>query len=173
MKLFLSHSHEDQAFAETLSQALEARGFELLTMARLNPGVGGKSAITQAVSECEGFLFVVGRESEQDRWQQLEWQTALESDWDRVPQRPMVPILLGDVMVPAFLADRVALRVKSSADVPVDRIAYLLLNPEETHLPVNYDKARREQEQRLDVLKRFALSLKLANQHPEGYSFKR
>jgi hypothetical protein len=115
-------------------------------------------------------LFLVGPQSQEDRWLQVEWQTILESDWDRVPQRPMIPILLGDVAVPAFLADRVALRTERSMDLPVDRIVQLLVNPEQTRLPVNYDQARQEQKQRLDVSKHFALALKLASQRPEGHS---
>ena len=170
MKVFISRSYEDRAVAFRLACALEERTLEPWTSARLEPGKDWKAAISQAVSESQGFLFLVGPQSQEDRWLQVEWQAILESDWDRVPQRPMIPILFGNVAVPAFLADRVALRAEASMDLPVDRIVQLLLNPEETRLPVNYDQARQEQKQRLDVLKQFALSLKLAGQHPEGHS---
>ena len=170
LKVFISHSYEDRAVALRLACALEERTLEPWTSARLEPGKDWKAAISQAVSESQGFLFLVGPQSQEDRWLQVEWQAILESDWDRVPQRPMIPILFGDVAVPIFLADRVALRAEASMDLPVDRIVQLLLNPEETRLPVNYDQARQEQKQRLDVLKQFALSLKLASQHPEGHS---
>jgi hypothetical protein len=173
MKVFISHSYADRAVAALLADALEARTLEAWTSARLHTETDWKAAIRQAIAQSQGFLFVIGPQSEEDRWQQVEWQAVLESDWDRVPPRPMISILLGDVATPAFLADRVALRPEGSMDFPVDRIVHLLLHPEETRLPVNYDQARQEQKQRLDLLKQFALSLKLAGQHPEGPSFSR
>ena len=80
----------------------------------------------------------------------------------------MVPVLTGDVAVPAFLADRVVLKVEESLDLLVVRIAYLLFNPDSARLPVNYPRAREEQEQRLDLVKSLALSLKSENHHPGG-----
>jgi hypothetical protein len=133
-------------------------------------GSDWKADIAKAASESQGFVILVGLRSEEDRRQQVEWQTILESDWDRVPPRPMIPVLLGDFVLPAFLADTVVLRAEGANNLPVDRILHMLGHPEETRLPVNYDQARRDQRQRLDVLKQFAMSLKLANQHPEGHS---
>ena len=173
MKVFISHSEADRDAAARLAASLETHQLDSWTSARLQPGMDWKTAIAQAVSESQAFLFLIGPRSEKDRWQQIEWQAALESDWDREQQRPMIPILLGDVAVPAFLADRVVLRTEGPLSFPVDRIVHLLRHPEETRLPINYEQARQEQKQRLDLLKRFALSLKVASQHPEGHSFSR
>jgi hypothetical protein len=173
MKVFISHSYEDRAVADTLASALGAQGLEAWTSVPLEKGADWKALIAKAISEAQGFVFLVGPQSEESRWQQVEWQTILESDWDRVPQRPMIPVLLGDVELPAFLADKVTVRADGAMNLPVDRILHLLRHPDETSLPVNYDQARREQRHRLDVLKQFAMSLKLADQHPEGHSFLR
>jgi len=173
MRVFISHSYEDRDIAVTLASALEAQALAACTSLQLEKGADWKAVTAKTISESQGFVILVGRQSEESRWQQVEWQTILESDWDRVPQRPMIPVLLGDVELPSFLADKVTLRSDGSMNLPVDKIVHLLRHPEETSLPVNYDQARREQRQRLDVLKQFALSLKLADQHPEGHSFLR
>jgi len=173
MKVFISHAYEDYAVAATLASAIQAKGLEAYTSPSFEKGTEWKVDIAKAVSESQGFVILVGPQSEESRWQQVEWQTILESDWDRVPQRPMVPVLLGDVELPSFLSDKVALRSDGPMNLPVDRVVHLLRHPEETSLPVNYDQARREQRQRLDLLKQFAMSLKLADQHPEGHSFSR
>ena len=169
MKVFISHSFDSREAALKLARALEERGLEPWTSARLEPGKDWRAAITQAVSESQGFLFLVGPQSQEDRWLQVEWQAILESDWDRVPQRPMIPILFGDIAVPPFLAGWVAFRADRSMDLPLDSIVRLLLHPEEAQVPVNYAQARQEQKQRLDAIEQFALSLKLASQQPKGH----
>jgi len=173
MKVFISHSHEDTAIAAALASELKAHAWEPFTSLPLEKGADWKSALSKAISESQAFVILVGPRSEESRSQQVEWQTILESDWDRVPERPMIPVLLGNVALPPFLRDKVALRADGATNLPVDGILHLLRHPEETAMPVNYDQARREQSQRLEVLRQFAMSLKLTGQHPEGHSLLR
>ncbi len=171
MKLFISHAHHDREAAANLVQLLKLRKFDAWTAAeQLETGMDWKAGVAQAISESDAFVFLVGLHSEEDRGQQIEWQTALESDWDHEPARPMVPILLGEVRVPAFLTDRVVLHTGQAQEFPVDQIVHLLLHSEETRVPINYDLARQEQTRRLNTLKEFALSLKAASPRLESRS---
>lgn len=57
--VFVSHGHEDAAFAEKLSHLLEDEGYTVFSNLSLEPGSDLESAIIEALRSADVVLFVV------------------------------------------------------------------------------------------------------------------
>src|SRR5437867_1863220 len=113
MKVFLSHGRSEPAllFAKTLASCVEQAGFEAsLPEARLPATPDVQATLKQQLEESDAYLFVVDPQSTRSVYVQRQWQAAVEHSWAH-PEKPMIPVLVGDAQLPAFLTDRKPVQV--------------------------------------------------------------
>ncbi len=64
-----------------------------------------------ALDAASYFLIVVGPKNQIGEWQDREWQGVLHSTWEH-PEKRVIPILIADATLPAFLKNWVSIRVQ-------------------------------------------------------------
>ena len=117
MKAYLSYSREGMAPARRLSDALRQTGVEALDpLMNSGPGQDWSEAIERAVDEADAMVFLVGPHTARETVLQRDWSMALERSWS-YPDKPLIPVVLGDVELPAFLRDRQAIRAEPEGDM--------------------------------------------------------
>ena len=104
----MSYSTEDREFAEQLIGKLR-RSDIVANSAPLpeNPSKWFQS-VYRDIKEADAVIVLVGRESEE--WQRREWKAALEEKWQQ-PDKQLIPVLLDDVDLPAFLSEYPPIKV--------------------------------------------------------------
>src|SRR5262245_57253784 len=115
MKVFVSHSRQNGSAALKLCDQLRARGIDTwLDLRQLDSGADWNPRVAQATRRVDGFLFLIGP-GEPDRFQRFEWHTITELEYYLEPNKPLVPVLIGETQLPGFLRTRRALRVDPSS----------------------------------------------------------
>jgi tetratricopeptide (TPR) repeat protein len=100
-----------------LSESLERLGVEPIDpVGLLRPGEDWAESIQHAVDEADAMVFLVGSETARETVLQRDWSMALERSWS-YPDKPLIPVVLGDVQLPAFLRDRQAIRAEPEGDM--------------------------------------------------------
>src|SRR5215211_5667549 len=109
--IFVSYQHDDKTVARALAQGLEAEGLRVW-IDENDLEVGG-SLIEQLATAVEGvdfFLALVSATSVNSRWCQKEVSMALTDGIGREGVK-VIPVRVGDVKMPATLADQVWLEL--------------------------------------------------------------
>jgi len=100
MLLFISYSHVDKAFADSLADTLRGAGFEVWhDITSLRGGEQWASGIDQAVRACDAFLVVLTPEAVNSQWVTKETLLALDR------KKRVIPLLLKTVDIPVHLFD--------------------------------------------------------------------
>jgi tetratricopeptide (TPR) repeat protein len=116
MKVFLSHSNAFAEQAAQLSQRLSADGVESLSApTRIQSGQRWTSTVEGMVKDADAMVFVVQPGAERDKGLLEEWRLAIDQSWS-APEKPLIPVLVGDAQLPGFLKDRQAIQVASDRD---------------------------------------------------------
>lgn len=133
MKVFLSHNHRTAVPIDRLSAKLAAAGIELVDDGAVKPGEDWAAAIEREVKGADALVLVVEPGAAQDPRLRREWQSAIDECWS-TPDKPVIPVLLGDTQLPGFLQDRQGVTVANEDDWGrvVDLIA-ASLNRKENH----------------------------------------
>lgn len=164
--VFISHSRDNADVARRLFKILRARELDpWLDETYVKNGEEWRDEVRHAAEKADGFVFVIGPGRAFDAEQEFEWRSVLRSAWPTETAKALIPLLVGDVELPPFLRDRLALRMReatTSFDDLASRIVYLIHHPRETQDKDSYAKASIEQEHRLDDLKRIATDMKTA-----------
>jgi tetratricopeptide (TPR) repeat protein len=164
MKVFLSHSNALAERAAQLSKRLSADGVEALsTPARNQHGQRGVSAVEGMVKNADAMVFIVQPGAERDKYLLEQWRLAIDQSWS-APEKPLIPVLVGDAQLPGFLKDRHAIPVKSDGDWThaADLLADALKSGQASLEPAaaNNEQTRvAEHKQRLDEITQEATSL--------------
>lgn len=76
-RIFVSHSHKDEAFTETLVADLRQAGANAW-MDNTDLGAGDfQERISQALSDCEWFVLVLTKDALESKWVRLEVNAAI------------------------------------------------------------------------------------------------
>lgn len=103
LKLFISYSSNDKAFANTLYADLCDLGHDpWLDEVNVYAGQNIPNEIEKALDASDYLLVLLSKASVESAWVNTEWISIF---WDEVPQRKVkvIPILLEDCNVPRFL----------------------------------------------------------------------
>ncbi len=112
-KVFVSSSSQDRELAKQLTQKLQAHGISTASVSTtLALGMDWQQEIEQAVKSSDAIVVFIDPKHEPDRYQQFEWSTALEAEWEN-PDKRMIPLLMHDAEPPSFLSGKLALRVRN------------------------------------------------------------
>lgn len=119
MKVYFSRDPKDtaQADEDRFSQTLREAGLEPVDgAADLAAGNDWQQTIGEKLNTSDALVFVIGPESEKSPWLQRQWSASVEESWTN-PDKPMIPILIGNAEPPPFLRDRNAIHVASENDL--------------------------------------------------------
>src|SRR6266851_4408035 len=163
IKMFVSHSQADRPIAEKLIHELQKRGFDARSYEPVSTGESWQETIDGLLKSAEGVILLIGAKNDPSAWQRREWSAALEAKW-KDPNKPLIPVLLDDAQIPAFLSEYQALRLKRSKQEWTSAVNELinLLHHDSTRRRVtgssNKDSARRKE--RLQYIERVAETLR-------------
>ena len=163
MDIFLSYGFQNADVAASLSRVLEDRHVRVwLDSLKLSRGEQAQAELEKLLAKADALVFLIGSKIKNDPKLDSEWRSALRVEWDTNGTKPMLPVLIGDAVLPHFLGDRLAVRLDVSIpnyDQVADEIIHAVENPFAT---VNLERraaARAEQQERLGEMKRFAETL--------------
>lgn len=157
MKVFLSHSDASATHGARLGELLAAEGIEPVgARSVVRPGEDWATAIEQQVKDADALVFLIEPEARGDALLQKQWQLALQESWS-APDKPLIPVLLGDAELPGFLKNRQAISVASEQDLGT--VAQLVASGLSTgerfaHLPAAEESRAVERKQRLEEITR-------------------
>jgi hypothetical protein len=77
MKVFISHAHCDQAFADRLARVLEEAGHRVWRDREILPGDNWGAALGEALTRAEAFVALVSPEATRSEFVTREWEYAL------------------------------------------------------------------------------------------------
>src|SRR5918911_1099474 len=107
MRMFVSHSSSDAAFADKLAQGLRHANVDVWIDSRqLKPGAALVGEIQKGIADCDALLIVLSPDSVTSRWVQEEVEAALVSQATTSKPR-VIPVLYRDCDIPLFLKSRV------------------------------------------------------------------
>jgi hypothetical protein len=163
MKVFISHSRQNGSAALKLCDRLGARGIQAwLDLRELDSGADWNPRVAEAIRDAEGFAFLVGPGTTPDQFQRFEWQHITEGEYYLDPDKPLVPVVIGDTELPGFLRTRKALRVDPSSidfDTLADQVAKALSTPSETIDHESLERGLAARKQALESLKSYSRDL--------------
>jgi hypothetical protein len=163
MKIFVSHSRQNGSAALKLCERLGTRGIGTwLDLRELDSGADWNPRVAEAIHHADGFLLLIGPGSAPDQYQRVEWRQITEGEYYLDPDKPLVPVLIGDTELPGFLRTRKALQIDPSSidfDVLADRVADVLSSPGETVDREKLELGREARRQALENLKSYSQDL--------------
>ena len=77
MKVFISHSHKDEALAKKVATILQEDGLDVWDENEILPGENWAEKIAQALNESKAMIVLLTPEALQSRWVQYEIEYAL------------------------------------------------------------------------------------------------
>lgn len=161
-KVFLSYDRADVKAAEKLRKSLEERGVRVWSDRDLKPGTHFPEVVERAIQDADAVILLIGPKQSETPWQQIEWQAALKAAWQN-PQKRLVPVLIDDAKLPAFLSDRVAVKPLNGAkqwNAAVDEIAEVIKTDQPPPLRPPTPAERAARENRLSYIEEIARAMK-------------
>jgi restriction endonuclease Mrr len=105
-RVFLSYAHEDRAFAERISDALESSAVPITNHVwEVSPGEDWESLLKETIRASDVFVVLLSPAARQSRWVGTEIELALSQDLDRRGVE-LIPVLVAPTDLPTSLRDR-------------------------------------------------------------------
>jgi hypothetical protein len=158
--VFLSCSPESRQHAEALSQALQRRGISTwLDIKDLKAGTPWEEQIRRAMEAARIIAFLIDPKSGPSMYQEREYMAALEFSWaDK--SKLLLPVVIGEAGIPAFLRDRMAFRVHNT-EKDWERAADVVIKMLQERTPGRVSKGlEKERTQRLKAIEEGANNLR-------------
>jgi TIR domain len=155
-KVFISHSRAEQDVARQLSDVLRSHDFQPWSTADLRLGADAMPEITQCLRSADAIVVLIGESSPDSDSVRREWAEALEHAWAHEGETALVPVVIGDADVPAFVRRRQPIRLDRPDAASLELVARHVEDPS-AHAP----RAHSEEEQRM-MRERYAEIRRLA-----------
>jgi tetratricopeptide (TPR) repeat protein len=124
---FISYAHEDRAAAHEIAFGLQKRGCEVwIDQGELGVGDSIVERLAAGIAEVDFVVPVISRHSVESNWCRKEISLALTQELDlegRFGVRRVLPLRLGDVVMPPLLRDKLYLEI--AAERPGDIVPRL------------------------------------------------
>lgn len=163
MHVFISHSRVNSSWAFQLSEELRKRDVDTwLDVRDLTNGAQWDQGVISAIQSAIGFVFVIGPEGPNDRWQTFEWQQVVDHEYYLDPAKPLIPVLIGEPEMPGFLKTRQALVLgdaPGSFEEVANQIVKALENPAISVDEKKLELGREAQQQALKSLREYSREL--------------
>jgi hypothetical protein len=98
MRPFLSYAREDKERVRDIAEILIQAGHDPWFDDALLPGQDWKQKLSQAIHECDSFIYILSPESVESEWCQWEFKEAVKQG------KPIIPIMLRQTKLPRSLS---------------------------------------------------------------------
>jgi hypothetical protein len=98
MRPFLSYAREDKERVRQIAEILIQAGHDPWFDDALLPGQDWKQKLSQAIHECDSFIYILSPESVESEWCQWEFKEAVKQG------KPIIPIMLRQTKLPRSLS---------------------------------------------------------------------
>jgi TIR domain len=160
MSVYISHSRRNGGAALKLYEKLEARGVKTwLDLREIEADSDWNQRVADAIRGASGFVFLIGPGPSSGQSQRYEWQVITEEEYYLDPEKPLIPILLGESEIPGFLKTRQAIRISESSidfDALADKVAHAVKQPHETIDQENLVKGREARQRSMKDLEDYS-----------------
>jgi hypothetical protein len=112
-KVFFSYGNSDSArlCVDQLSREVRAAGFEPVVPEKtMMPGTDWRETVEKELASSDAYVFVVDPAASRSGMLQTELEAAVRQSWAN-PDKPMIPVVVGDAELPGFLSDRQAVHI--------------------------------------------------------------
>ena len=161
MRVFISFAKADAKVAAELEDALRRRKIQTWSTLDTPSGSDWKHVLDNETASADAFLFLIGAGASANPQLQAEWRSILRNDWDST--KPMIPVIYlhsaTSEDLPPFLRSRKAI-FTTNFDALVDELQPILQHPAASLDREQEQRAKVEQQKRLNELKDYALALK-------------
>jgi len=121
-KVFISHAHQNKAFAKRLAEGLQSVGVDVwVDEFSLKVGDNLMEKINEGLSKCDYLIVIMSKAYFESSWSRHEF-SAFAAREMAGKTNPILPVLIEDCDIPAFLQDRVYLDFRTSFDAPFQRL---------------------------------------------------
>jgi hypothetical protein len=124
MQVFLSYASANRVFAERLRDELKRLGLPLWWDEHELPGGEWSRFIEDGIRSASHLLLLIGPRDGEDEEQLLTRKVLLQAAWQDSRKR-LIPILLKDAMLPAFVLSAFKISSMDGAELPVIRVRNL------------------------------------------------
>src|SRR5262245_4648769 len=163
MPVYISHSRRNAGAALKLSEKLEARGTKTwIDLREIEADADWNVRVADAIRGADGFVFLIGPGPQSDQSQRYEWQIITEAEYYLNPDKPLIPVMLGETELPGFLKTRQAIRIiESSIDFEAlaDKVAHAVKQPQETVDQENLVRGREARQKAMKDLEEYSRAL--------------
>jgi hypothetical protein len=160
MHVFISHSRRNANVALKLCEKIETRGIKpWLDLRDIEWGTDWNDRVREAIRGAQGFVFLIGPGNNTDQSQRFEWQVITEEEYYLDPEKPLIPVILGEAELPGFLKTRQAVRVSEHSinfDVLADTVAHAVKQPHDTIDQENLGRGRQARQQAMKDLEDYS-----------------
>jgi TIR domain len=161
MVVYISHSRQNGSAAFRICEALDHRQVKTwLDLRELGSGANWNEKVVEAIHTADAFVFLIGPPGPDDRFQQFEWQQVVEEEYYLDSTKALIPVVIGDAEVPAFLSARKQIAVDASSidfEPVAGTIAEWISRPEDTVDEERLQRGRQARELALKNLSKYSL----------------
>lgn len=156
MKIFISHSSKDEDSYIELANSLRELGHTVFNAVDINIGENWVEKVKKALNESDILIAIITDNFLDSSWAQVELSSAIFG----ANNMRILPVVVGDVFVPSFLAGFVYRKVKTKGEITAAVISDIaqLDNAEDTYALFQKREAiSREEnniEEKIDLLKK-------------------
>lgn len=126
MKIFISHSGEDRAVVQLISEKLTASGHLIIHDSfHLRAGDNIIEKIDEGFKDADLILVVLSRHSVRSKWMKYEYSALAFSDIT-TRKRRIIPVLVDRVPVPSYLSNLLQIDLSKDLELGISRLEMLL-----------------------------------------------
>jgi hypothetical protein len=112
--VFVSFARSDESAARSLIEELRRNNFSVFDgVGVFKTDLDWQKTSEAAIRSVDAVIVLVASDEPPTKYQELEWSVILESHWDD-PKKLLIPVLIGNVKLPTFLARFQALRLPNA-----------------------------------------------------------
>jgi 2-phosphoglycerate kinase len=126
MRVFISHSHQDQPAVDKIISRLKGEGHDVwVDSLKIRPGDNFQRKIQEGIESADAMIVVISNNSFRSQWVQHEFSAiALQQISKR--ERRIIPVRIDQSDVPSYLADRVYLDLSENFEYGLERLVEAL-----------------------------------------------
>lgn len=126
MNIFLSYSHQDQKYADLLSEYLSEAGHDVWQdKLKLKPGDNLIEKVNLGIKEAEVLIVIVSENSLQSKWVMHEFSALALGDISSENRR-VIPVLIDSSSVPSYLSKYMYVDLNNGVEQGINRLVNAL-----------------------------------------------